>query len=249
MSSNPNRFVWFELVAGDRDRARRFYTEVLPWTVEEVAMGGGEPYPMIKAGEVPVGGFATPPKAGIPPHWVGYLAVADVAATAKKALSAGGESLMDAFDIPEVGRAQPLADPQGGVLFSFRAAGADQSPAEGAGSFHWNELWADDPAAAVAYYKKAFGFASETMDMPTGAYHLLKAGDVPVAGIMKKPDPGVSPHWLPYVHVDDVDAAVKRARAHGGELLGELTDVPGVGRIAIIRDPLGARLGLITPAS
>ena len=57
------------------------------------------------------------------------------------------------------------------------------------------------------------------------------------------------PTWVVYFNVDDVDAAVERAVQKGAELPDPPWDVPGVGRIAWIFDPMGALLGLITPPS
>jgi uncharacterized protein len=49
--------------------------------------------------------------------------------------------------------------------------------------------------------------------------------------------------------VDDVDARLRRAVAAGATALREPFDIPGVGRIAILRDAAGAVIGFITPAS
>ena len=48
--------------------------------------------------------------------------------------------------------------------------------------------------------------------------------------------------------VDDVDAQVKKAQANGAKLMQPIFDVPGVGRIAVLTEPGGARIGWITPA-
>jgi predicted enzyme related to lactoylglutathione lyase len=55
------------------------------------------------------------------------------------------------------------------------------------------------------------------------------------------------PHWMTYVAVDDVDGAVRTTREAGGTVHREPFDVEGVGRIAIIADPTGAVLGIMTP--
>ena len=54
--------------------------------------------------------------------------------------------------------------------------------------------------------------------------------------------------WLPYVAVDDCDATARQAAALGGEVLAAPVDVPGVGRYAVLADPLGAAIAVITPA-
>jgi predicted enzyme related to lactoylglutathione lyase len=84
------------------------------------------------------------------------------------------------------------------------------------------------------------------MDMgPQGTYRVLKHGDTPRAGIMG--EKGATPHGLPYVGVDDCDAALARAQRAGGKLEVPATDIPTVGRFGIFRDPQGARLGIIKP--
>ena len=62
-------------------------------------------------------------------------------------------------------------------------------------------------------------------------------------------EPGTPPHWMSYLAVDDVDARVAKAKAAGGAVLHEPFDVPGVGRIAILRDGGNAVIGWITPAA
>jgi len=51
------------------------------------------------------------------------------------------------------------------------------------------------------------------------------------------------------VAVDDVDARVKKATAAGATLMRPLFDIPGIGRIAILRQPGGAGVGWMTPAT
>jgi predicted enzyme related to lactoylglutathione lyase len=60
---------------------------------------------------------------------------------------------------------------------------------------------------------------------------------------------GVPTHWFAYLAVDDVDQRLAAAKAAGAEVLREPFEVEGVGRIAIIRDPVGAAIGWMTPSS
>jgi uncharacterized protein len=55
--------------------------------------------------------------------------------------------------------------------------------------------------------------------------------------------------WLTYIQVANVDAAALKAVELGGKLLEPPTDVPNTGRIAIIEDPEGVHVGLITPSA
>ena len=248
MTYDHGRFVWFEHVAQGNAGAHAFYAEVIGWKVHQADMPGGLKYPMLMAGEAPVGGFAEPPQAGIPPHWVSYVSVADVEESAKTVQKLGGRALGDAFDVPTVGRMMPVADPHGASFFLFRNANGDSDAVQGAGSFHWNELLSDDPEAAVAFYEGAFGYTHETMQMGGATYFVLKNGDALRGGVCK-PNDLVGGRWLQYVTVDDCDAAVGRARKKGGKVATPSMDVPGVGRIAVIADPMGAQIGVIKPAA
>jgi uncharacterized protein len=60
-------------------------------------------------------------------------------------------------------------------------------------------------------------------------------------------DPTGSPRWIPYVGVEDADATVTKATELGGSTVAEAMDIPTVGRIALIKDPQGAVLGIIKP--
>ena len=121
----------------------------------------------------------------------------------------------------------------------------------GHGTFYWNELMTGDVEAAKAFYTNVVGWQFDGMPMPEGMYWVAKVGDQPVGGIMDMtgmvPD-GTPPHWMSYLAVDDVDARAAQAKAAGAEILREGFDVPGVGRIVILKDATGAAMGWITPA-
>lgn len=247
MGHDFGRFVWRELMSRDFEAAKGFYGELLNWTYSEVPMPDGA-YTMIHHGEAPIAGLTKPPMDEVPPHWAGYVSVEDVDATAAKFVKAGGASLMDAFDVPGVGRMAAVKDDQGGALLLFHAAEGDGEPTTGHGAWHWAELWAKDGAKAAKFYADVLGYQTETMAMPTGDYHVLKSGDAPRAGVMTAPG-GAPTHWAHYVEVEDVNASVAKAKKLGGKLMGELMNVEGVGEFGFVADREGSVLGLITPAA
>lgn len=57
---------------------------------------------------------------------------------------------------------------------------------------------------------------------------------------------GMPPSWGICISVDDVDAMVKKARQLDGEFVVAPTDIPTVGRFAVLKDPQGAMLSIIT---
>ncbi len=122
------------------------------------------------------------------------------------------------------------------------------------GHFYWNELLTRDVAGAKGFYGELLGWRFDGMPMAQGGtYWVAKDGDKPLGGIFdisaEAQLAGVPPHWFAYIAVDDVDARVAKATAAGAELLRPLFDVPGVGRIAILKDPTGAAIGWITPTA
>lgn len=116
------------------------------------------------------------------------------------------------------------------------------------GAFSWCELITPDPAAAVAFYGALFGWTSDATDMGGGPYHVVKVGDSMVGGVMAPPPDaaGMPAAWGCYVTVDDVEATVARCTELGGAVLVPPMDVPTVGRMAVLRDPQGAVLSVMT---
>ncbi len=249
MTREFGRFVWFELMSNDQQKAKAFYPELFGWSLEPMTMADKSTYPLLKVGDTPIGGLAVSPPAEAPTHWVPSVSVDDVDGVAKKVLAAGGKTLMDAMEMTGVGRLQAVADPGGAPLILFRGATGDPPRATGVGSVHWNELWAKDAQTSLKFYKEVFGYQHETMDMPTGAYHVLKSGDDMRGGLMQAPDPNMPPMWLQYIEVANRDDTLKQALSRGATQLGEAMEVANIGRFAILQDPLGGVIGVIEPAA
>ncbi len=119
-------------------------------------------------------------------------------------------------------------------------------------SFVWYELMTTDVVAAKMFYAGVVGWSTEDVLMPGMTYTLLLAGDAQVAGLMSMPkeasDAGMMPAWLGYIGVDGADSAAAEVQRLGGRILGPPVDLPGVGRIAMVRDPQGAPFNLFKPA-
>jgi uncharacterized protein len=241
------KFVWHDNITTDAEAAKSFYTRLFGWELEVMNVGGTD-YPMIKSGGRSHGGFG-PAQGGAPPHWLGHVLVEDVDATAAKARSGGGRVLTEPFDIPEIGRMAVIADPEGASLSAFQASGeADSPPAEGV--FVWDELMTRDVEDAKRFYGDVFGWTSKDMDMGAiGTYTLFKrAGDADVGGLMRAPEGlDAPPNWLVYIATDDVDETVARATELGGSERQAAMDIPTVGRVAVLGDPVGAVFAAFKP--
>lgn len=249
---SKGRFVWYDLMTKDVDAAIAFFTEVVGWRTEPFT-GGDKPYTMWKVGDQSVGGvMLLPPEAeGAPPHWLGYVAVDDVDATSAQAEKLGGAK-HHVMDIPDVGRFAVLADPQGAFFAVFKAAG-DMPMHEGEprpGDFSWHELNTGDWEAAWKFYSQLFSWkATESMDMggELGTYFMFQRADADgsMGGMSNAATMmGAPPHWLYYITVDDIDAAVTRIKNGGGQILNGPMDVPGGDKIAQCMDPQGGAFAI-----
>ena len=120
------------------------------------------------------------------------------------------------------------------------------------GTIHWSELMTNDVDAAKKFFSVVVGWKISEMPMPNGTYNVCMAGDRPVAGIMSaKMAQGDAPPtgWYTYIAVNDVDAACNACESAGGKVCQQPFDVPNVGRIAMIEDPSGGVVGIMTPAA
>ena len=121
------------------------------------------------------------------------------------------------------------------------------------GHIGWFDLMSDDVDKARDFYTGVLGWDTEVMDIGQGPYTVFKADDLPVAGLMAKPPEGPASSaptaWTSYVTVDDVDARAARVAGAGGAVLAGPMDIPTVGRMAIIQDPTGGVIGIITYAN
>jgi predicted enzyme related to lactoylglutathione lyase len=250
MSYHPGKFTWFEHLSGDTAKARQFYEALFGWKVASVP-GAARQYQMIENGGEGIGGILqAPPR--VPGHWASYLSVTDVDASFKAALAAGAKALMPPTDFPGVGRGATIADPMGAAVSLWKGTQGDREDREQvpAGDWVWNELLTHDVPKSLAFYEGVFGFTHDEMTMgPGGAYFILKSADGKNrAGVMKAPSPFAPPMWMPYVRVEQADEIAARAAPLGGKLMMPPQDVPTVGRLGALFDPLGAAIAFIQPA-
>jgi uncharacterized protein len=121
------------------------------------------------------------------------------------------------------------------------------------GRFVWHDLMTTDPDAAKAFYTAVTGWGTQVWEASTPPYMMWTAGETPIGGSMRLPDEAVAggarPHWLAYVTVPDVDAAVAQAQELGAKVMRQPTDIPTVGRFAVIADPQGASIAVYKPAN
>lgn len=248
---------WFELATPDLAAAERFHTSLFGWTAEHHAMEDGTTVVVFQRDGRDVAAACTldaaHAEAGVPPHWLVYVAVDDADAAAARAEAAGGRVVLPPLDVADMVRVAAIADPEGAVIGLYERrthGGVDVLRVPNA--VGWVELATRDVARAEAFHHAVLGWTfADHHAAPPAVYRVVQAGGEGVAGLLRMgAEWGAIPsHWSLYLQVDDVDAMAARAVALGGTVRIPAFDAPGVGRIARIDDPTGAGLYLITFAA
>jgi len=109
------------------------------------------------------------------------------------------------------------------------------------------ELNTTDLGNAKTFYKALFDWKLQDMPMPQGTYTIIEVGEGTGGGMMKQLMPDAPSAWLPYVLVDDIAAATKKAKSLGATVMKDVTEVTDMGWLSIITDPTGACFGLWKP--
>lgn len=254
-SHPPGRWCWMELMTTDPDGAKAFYGDLFGWTFEDMPAGPGMTYTFCRLHGDDVGALYAQPaeqrEAGVPPHWLPYVATGDVDASVAAACDGGG-SAIGPHEVGEAGKSAYVTDPQGAVVGLWWAkehVGAKRYGEPGA--LCWAELRTTDVDAAGDFYSVLFGWErrDSSADAPSGRYYEWFDGEEAFGGMMPiAEDWGpVPPHWAIYLLVDDVDALAGRVGELGGVATIPPTDIPGVGRFAGFADPQGAHFLVIRP--
>jgi predicted enzyme related to lactoylglutathione lyase len=232
---HAGRIVWRDHVSSSAEEGAAFYAAVLGWELERWEHGEIS-YPMIRRGGHTHGGFVS--AAETRPNWLVYVRVGDLEATMRTVADAGGAVRKPPAPIPEVGRFAVCADPAGATFAAVEDAGGPEPSRD---AFAWDEVYVRDLDAATAFYGRVFGWTTAPFNE---GYTVLKRGEATVGGLMALPEALPRPGWLTYAATDDVDGAAARAAERGAGTILAPTDVPNVGRVAVLVDPFGAPFGL-----
>ncbi len=245
---------WAELATTDAAGAKTFYSDLLDWQTHDDPIPGGGVYTMIQLEGGNVGALYEQNEEmraeGVPPAWLAYVTVEDAAAAAARTKELGGTVIKDAFDIFDIGAMAVLQDPTGATFAVWQPkkhTGTDHVDGK-PGSVCWNELASRDAEAARTFYGELFGWQPESRDMgEVGKYTVFKNGEAEAAGLLQMTEEwGELPsHWMVYFSVADCDAKADKAAELGGTVCVPPTDIPPVGRFAVINDPQGAVFSII----
>jgi len=240
-------FVWYELVTIDAKAAVDFYGHMLGWRSEPF----GNDYTMFVNQEGPLGGVGILPEAamqmGARPHWASHVHVANVDRTVAEAAKLGGRLYVGPEDIPEVGRFACIGDPDGAPINAFTPLRPmAERDRKRHGAFTWHEMVAVEHERAFAFHTELFGWKkTKDYDMgPMGKYLIYGNGGPDLGGMFTKPKEVPAAMWIHYIEVEDLDAALARAKSKGAKVLNGPMEVPGGAHVVQLADPQGAIFSL-----
>jgi uncharacterized protein len=248
----PGTFCWVELGTTNGEEAKNFYTKLFGWGFNDIPIGPNEVYTILTLNDKSVGALyqlnSDMKAQGTPPHWLSYVSVTSADETAQKSKDAGGTLMKEPFDVFDLGRMAVVKDPTGAV-FALWQPGTNKGAEvyNVPNSFVWNELMTTDTKKDGDFYSKVFGWGMNVQNFGPLEYTMVMNGDRPNGGMLAiTPEMGnVLPNWLVYFAVDDCDGKIEKATELGATVMKPAEDIPGVGRFAILTDPLGAAFAII----
>ena len=194
--------------------------------------------------------------AHLPLQWMPHIQVADVGASAARALALGGGELMHHKDDAGESQWAVLLDPNG-AAFGIIPVVASQAIPEGAppdsvGRISWLDLTVPEASATRDFYRDVVGWSVQDVEMEDAGeryadYALCTPDGVAVAGVChaRGVNQAIPPVWLICLPVGDLAESLGRVADGGGEVLEARKGPAGACAYAVIRDPAGACLALV----
>ncbi|MFB4275583.1 VOC family protein [Nonomuraea sp. MTCD27] len=248
----PGTPCWIDVSSPDTEASDAFYTGLFGW--DSISLGPEHRhYRFCQVGGRTVAGISTETPGRGAPAWLTYFQAPDAGVIAKTIEQAGGTVLSPPIDIEGQGGMAVFADPAG-AAFAVWQPGRTKGLGlvTEAGSLGWVELHTPDPAGIRPFYQAVFGWRIEDLPMGDASYPVIspaEGGESSAMAGLAQLQAGDSPHWLPYFEVPDCDATVALAQRLGGTTHAPPMSTEGVGRMAFLADPFGARFAVITSSA
>lgn len=252
----PGTPNWVDLGSRDVTAAAAFYGDLFGWRFQPAGPESGG-YGMFQLGGDTVAALGPLQNERAQPAWSVYFHTPDADATSKAVEQAGGSVRFGPMAVGDQGRLAGYTDPSGAEFAVWEPGTNRGLDRVGADGLCWTELYTTDSAQAKQFYGSVFDWDYEDMPLPgdAGSYVVASrpGGGRPGShsGIMQLGTdvlPKGTCYWQPYFSVPDVDATVAKVEERGGMVLMPGTDMAGVGRLALLRDPEGAFFALLHTA-
>ncbi len=121
------------------------------------------------------------------------------------------------------------------------------------------EMAAENGKRMSEFYTKVFGWQTQQLGEEMGGYILASTTESGQNGMPKNPgtinggfyqktDDPVSNHPSVVISVDDLNESVGKIKNNGGKILGDVQDIPGIGKYISFLDTEGNRVGVLEPS-
>ncbi|MDO5492860.1 MAG: VOC family protein [Nesterenkonia sp.] len=254
--------IWVDLTVQDLEATTRFYAEVFGWEFTDTGPQFGHYHRITRDGHEVGGLMRAMTQEGepleAPTVWTVYLETTDIEETVRRAEEAGGQVMVPAMPVHDMGSMAVLIDPAGAVVGVWQRGTFDgfDLPLT-AGTPVWFESMSVNFDAALDFYRDVFDWepaymaedgtvVGEPEDGVRYPYVTAGAGDEAVAGLCDAKEWFDHSQWRWYVSVEDADATVAAILARGGTVLDGPMDSP-FGRVATVADPEGASFQINQP--
>jgi len=243
-----------DIAVPEHEREVRFYSSVLgtgeaPLWREDLMNDRGMPVIGL--------GARSAEYADLPLQWMPHIQVADVAASATRALELGGSELMHGRDDDGASQWAVLRDPNGAAFGIVPVVPAEAyPPTEGdparVGCISWLDLTVSDASATRDFYRQVIGWSVRDVEVDDAGeryadYDLLGDDGDPAARVRhaRGASQGLPAVWMIHLPVGDLAESLRRVREGGGEVIQATRGTDGEYAHAAIRDPVGACLALV----
>jgi uncharacterized protein len=120
------------------------------------------------------------------------------------------------------------------------------------------EMPYDDSDRLVKFYTQTFGWQMQKFGQEMGEYVTATTTETDENRMIKKPGAinggffPKKPNWPAQypsvvIAVDDIKRAMKKVNDAGGKVLGEPTEIPGIGQYVSFTDTEGNRVSMLQP--
>jgi len=230
-----------DIAVPEHERELRFYSQILttgsaPLWRDDLTNNRGTPVIGL--------GARSPEYEALPLQWMPHFQVADVGASAARALEFGGSELMHGKS--EDGQSQwaVLVDPMGAAFGAIPVVGDESETADqphGGGHISWLTLVVPDVSTTCRFYEQVVGWSTASADVH-GGFEMRRPNGMSAAEICHAggDNAGIPPVWILSLTVDDFEESLRLVREGGGEIIKGSTDAGH----AVIRDPVGVYIAL-----
>jgi uncharacterized protein len=121
------------------------------------------------------------------------------------------------------------------------------------------EMPAEDRKRMAEFYTRTFGWNIQQLGPEMGDYMVVSTSETDAKGHPKQPgmigggfyqktEDTLSHYPSVVIAVDDINESIEKVRSGGGTILGEPTEIPGIGMYVSFKDTEGNRVSMLQPS-